>query len=146
MHEIRRIVVPVDFSPTSDYALSFAVSLAARLGAQIQLLHVYHFASRQLPAGGAVTRAEFLRDYASTYHEQLDGLIARHAGAGVAIQGVLLKGVPDEQIVKAARDLNADLIVIGSQGRSGLAEMILGTVAERVVRTSTVPVLTIRLP
>jgi nucleotide-binding universal stress UspA family protein len=132
MRTIHRIVCPVDFSPISKHSLDFAVDLARRYGADVQVLHVY-------PAS---VRAEDA--HTEHYHRQLDALIADYAGTGVTLHGVLARGVAHEQILEASKGLNADLIVLGKSGSSALAHVFLGSVAERVVRHSRVPVLTVR--
>src|SRR5207245_9738191 len=76
--------------------------------------------------------------------KQLDRLIAEAKKAGVRVKGLLLEGVPHEQIARAARSKRADLIVIGTHGRTGLAKFFLGSVAGRVVSIAPCPVLTVR--
>jgi nucleotide-binding universal stress UspA family protein len=76
--------------------------------------------------------------------KQIDKLVARARGAGIRANGVLLEGVPADRIVREARSKHADLIVMGTHGRSGLAKFVLGSVAERVVAMADCPVLTVR--
>ena len=75
---------------------------------------------------------------------QLERLVAKAKKAGARAKGLLLEGVPHEQIVRAARSRRADLVVIGTHGRTGLAKLFLGSVANRVVSTASTPVLTVR--
>jgi nucleotide-binding universal stress UspA family protein len=76
--------------------------------------------------------------------KQLTALVARARRAGVRATALLLDGAPHEQILRAARRARADLIVIGTHGRSGLSKVLLGSVAERVIRLAPGPVLTVR--
>lgn len=145
MNEIRQILCPVDFSETSEHALEYAVELARRFEAQLTLLHVCQLPSYALSDGYAPPE-EFQEDYRNRLQERVDEVVARYSDRGVTIAGGLSEGVPHEAIIDAAGRLQADLIVIGTHGRTGLSHALLGSVAERVVRTSKVPVLTVRRP
>jgi nucleotide-binding universal stress UspA family protein len=76
--------------------------------------------------------------------KQLDAIVGRARKAGVRATAVLLDGTPHEQVPRAARRARADLIVIGTHGRTGMSKLLLGSVAERVLRMSPCPVLTVR--
>jgi nucleotide-binding universal stress UspA family protein len=113
---IRRILVPTDFSQASDAALAQARELAGALGASIRLVHVLDDAA----VAGAL------------------------AADGLGHDAALLTGPVAGTIVEYAQSHAADLIVMGTHGRSGVAHLLLGSVAERVVRTAPCPVLTVR--
>jgi nucleotide-binding universal stress UspA family protein len=146
MLEIKHILCPVDFSETSDRALEYGLGLAERLGAEITVLHVYQMPSYAL-AEGTLELPPYLADeLKSGLKERLDALVQAKAGSAQKASSVLCEGIPYVEILREAKARGADLIVIGTHGRTGLAHMMIGSIAERVVRTAEVPVLTLRAP
>ena len=143
MSSIERILVPVDFSETSDRALAQAMALAPRLGATVHLVHVWDLPAYTLPDGSVFYALEAATEVERGLQKSLDERISRFGGHEVAITGSLRRGAPHHEIVEAAKEQRADLIVIGTHGRTGIARLLIGSVAERVVRTSPVPVLTV---
>jgi universal stress protein A len=144
-----RIMVPTDFSPTSDAALEYARAFAGRLGATIDLVHVFDdpFTSGAFVGDGTVMMPVQLRE--SLEHWAREQLERRHGGHAPVLPGssvALLMGTPAKRIVEHAAETHADLIVMGTHGRTGLGHLLLGSVAERVVRTAPCPVLTWRDP
>ena len=145
MPEFHNIVAAVDFSETSDHAVEQAVDLASRLGAKLHLVHVYQLPVYALPDGAVMAGAEFVNQLTDELQKQLDAQVERHKKSQIAIDAHLLRGVPHTEVVRFAKeDAKADLIVMGTHGRTGLEHLLLGSVAERVVRTSPIPVLTVR--
>ena len=144
MFEIRRILCPIDLSETSKPAFEYAVALAAQLGAELELLHVYQLPAYALPEGGLEILAGLEMELENRLQQQLDEFVKHSTEPSVKITTVLGTGVPYVEIIRAAKQRKADLIVIGTHGRTGLAHLLIGSVAERVVRTSEVPVLSIR--
>ena len=144
MFEIRRILCPIDLSETSKPAFEYAVALAAQLGAELELLHVYQLPAYALPEGGLEILAGLEAEIENQLQQQLDAFAKHSTEPSVKITTVLGTGVPYVEIIRAAKQRKADLIVIGTHGRTGLAHLLIGSVAERVVRTSEVPVLSIR--
>jgi nucleotide-binding universal stress UspA family protein len=146
MARIRRILHPSDFSKASGAAFAKAMELAKANGAELVLLHVL---APPLPlmAGEYVSPQVYedldksARAYASS---ELARLVAMAKKAGVRAKAVLRDGIAHEQIVRAARSPLADMIVIGTHGRTGLAKLFLGSVAGRVVSTAKCPVMTVR--
>ncbi len=136
MRAVTQILVATDFSAASQRALKTATGLAARFGAAITVLHVVEGA----PYPYALTPAPWLLEAAQAH---LDKTLATLQTEGLNARGVLREGVPWREICSAAADLSPDVVVIGSHGRHGLPRFILGSVAERVVRVSPVPVLTV---
>ena len=146
MKRVRRILHPTDFSRASGAAFLKAVALAKENRADLVLVHVL------LPA------VPFLGDgYVSpkTYEEleaaarrgaqrQLAKLLAKAKNAKARAKALLLGGIPYSQIARAARAKRADLIVMGTHGRTGLSKFFLGSVAERVIAAASCPVLTVR--
>lgn len=146
MNAIRRILHPSDFSPASSAAFAKAVELARENKAELVVVHVLASVA-PIVGEGYVSPQAYEQIQASVRahgQKQLDALLARAARAKVKARGLLLEGVPHAQIVRAAKGQRADLIVMGTHGRSGLARLFLGSVAERVVATAPCPVMTVR--
>ena len=144
-----RILVPTDFSPPSDAALEYARILAAKFGSSLQILHVIDdpTASSEFVADGFSPSTAGIRtrllEHATARLEHLLTLVDRsryHA----CVDAVL--GLPAQTIVEYASATGTALIVMGTHGRTGLAHLLMGSVAERVVRTAPCPVLTVRHP
>lgn len=140
----RTIVVPTDFSPAAEQAVDVARDLALQAGpAHVILVHA-HFVPLEIEALAVHGPHTILDDIHSRAADDLERILVSMQDAGVSSEYTALDGSPDEVIVKLARDRNADLIVMGTRGRSGLAHVVLGSVAERVVRTADCPVLTVK--
>ena len=141
---MKRIVCPTDFSTAAAAAERQAAALAGPLGAEIVLLHVAIESPLWREAlGTAQVRAVFeaQRKWAAdTLAERAVAL----GGQGVSARGLVKIGVPWEEIVRVAADERADMIVMGTHGRTGLDRLLLGSVTERVVRRAPCPVLTVR--
>jgi nucleotide-binding universal stress UspA family protein len=142
----RRILHPSDFSPASTAALKVAVATAKTHHARLLVAHVLPpvpivpdvYLATRVPEG-------LLRDRRARGQRELDRLVRTARRAGVRAAGLLLDfGVVPERIVRLARRRRADLIVIGTHGRSGFAKLTLGSVAARVVTLASCPVLTVR--
>ncbi|MGA9725224.1 MAG: universal stress protein [Candidatus Binatus sp.] len=137
----RRILCPIDFSEHSLAALNVALRVAEQNDAALYLLNVVI-----LPAGAAgfqpVPMVEPYPGLEKERQEELVKLARERIPATVRYETFVVNGDPAEAVLKTARDLDADLIVMGTHGRKGLSHLILGSVAERVVRESTIPVLT----
>lgn len=144
MAEIKRILCPIDFSETSEHALRYAVDLASRLGADVRLVHAYQLPTYALPDGALLARPDFVKELSTELQKQLDELIHRYSGHGVDLQGKIVEGLAFSEVNRVAEEEKADLIVMGTHGRTGMKHLLLGSVAERVVRTSEIPVLTVR--
>jgi nucleotide-binding universal stress UspA family protein len=144
--QITRILVPTDFSDTSDAALSYARTLADSLGASLHLVHVFDD-----PYGDALVaemNASVYESMRATEMTQARRRLLRRLPPADRKQfqasTAIVTGAPAEAIVDYATDRGMDLIVMGTHGRSGFAHLLLGSVAEQVVRTATCPVLTVR--
>jgi nucleotide-binding universal stress UspA family protein len=145
MRRIRRILHATDFSRASTTALKWAVDMAKANRARLTVVHVMAPPSLALPGEGYVSPAlyESLESSARAQaNKRLAKVVARAKTAGVRANVLLLEGVPHERIARAAR--RADLLVIGTHGRSGLAKLFLGSVASRLVTLAPCPVLTVR--
>jgi nucleotide-binding universal stress UspA family protein len=147
MPQITRILVPTDFSATADAALDYAFGLAAKFGASVQLLHVVDdpFVFEGMSAEAYISEAPRLRAaMLDDARERLRHRVAR--GGAVAVETEVLFGHGARTIAEYAAERGVDLIVMGTHGRTGFAHLMVGSVAERVVRTAPCPVLTVRHP
>jgi nucleotide-binding universal stress UspA family protein len=143
----RRVLVPIDFSPQSEAAWGLARRLARAVGAEIVLLHV--FVEAPLYSESAFAAERVREAYAAGrkwVEEQLALWAANAQQEGLAVKTLLRPGVPHEEIVAAARAEGADLIVIGTHGYGGVDRLLLGSVADRVLRRASCPVLAVRRP
>lgn len=143
---IKTVFCPVDFSSASEEAARYAVELAGMLGAErLDLAYVYQQPSLHLPDGAYFADGsgdELLRANA---RRQLESLSRRHSQHGLRVTHSLLLGLPTHQaILDHAEEVGADLIVMATTGRSGLGRLLMGSVAEKVVRLSKIPVCTLR--
>lgn len=143
MEPIRDIVVPIDLADPREDAIEWAIELAGQIGARLHLVHVYQLPTFALPDGAAVASASFDARQTDALRQELERLIGRHRTQGVRLDGHLVRGMPHTQIVRLAERLHASLIVMGTHGRRGLDRMLLGSVAEKVVRHASVPVLVV---
>ena len=142
---MRRILHASDFSPASRPAFAKAVALAKQNRAQLIVAYVM---PAVLPiADGYMSPKVYEEIEAGNRRygtKHLDVLIAKAKRSGVRARGLLLDGVAADRIVRAAKGQRADLIVMGTHGRTGIARFVLGSVASRVVSHASCPVLTVR--
>ncbi len=146
MFTLHRLLVPVDFTETSERALGYAIELARRFEAKITIMHAYQVPVYGFPDAAYITSAELAAQISNVAQQRLDAMIDAHKTDGVELVAILRDGVAWEEINTVAGEIKADLIVIGTHGRRGLARALLGSVAENVIRTSTLPVMVIHGP
>jgi nucleotide-binding universal stress UspA family protein len=144
-HTIQRVLVPHDFSDTADAALVYALDLAEKLGARITIVHTYEIPAYGFPEGPAMT-ADMVLQIENAAQTALNGVAERSGRPGIQVDAVLRRGPAWSEIDAVAKETNADLIVIGTHGRRGVVRALLGSVAEKVVRTAPCPVLTVHGP
>jgi len=145
----KTILCPIDFSTSCERVLDVAAHVAAGEGARLTLLHVTDAhgelsdVTRVTPeeGGGPVGLARYARD---TALRELERCAAPLRAKGLTVDTAFAAGTPVAAILRAVGELGADLVVMGTHGRTGLAHVVLGSVAERVLRGSPVPVLTVR--
>ena len=136
-----RILVPTDGSPEVDAVLDHAASLAAVHDAELHAMYVVNTAGYAgLPSDTTIGLGPALNEQGETALDRAE----EHAGE-ISVERVLVEGAPSNEIVEYAAEEGCDLIVMGTHGRGGIDRLLLGSVAERVVRTSAVPVLTVRV-
>lgn len=151
MNVPRKILIPVDFSPSSLAALDYAVELAGRIGASWELLHVWEPPPVYGPdgfVGGAAAAYVALEDQSRREAgKRMEELVERLRLSGhTAIKARIERGVPPFVILDVVKSSNFDLVVMGTHGRTGISRLLAGSVAEKVVRLCPVPVLTVRHP
>lgn len=136
MPALARLLVATDFSEHAARALGWGEEVARRFGAEIVVIHV------EEPLA-VVPSADLAVERRRGAEKELARLVAHLHGQGFAARSRLSAGMPFEEIVQAARSEQADLIVLGTHGRTGLAHLLMGSVAERVARSASCPVLTV---
>ncbi len=148
MIAIKTIMVPVDFSETSDVALSYARAFADAFGSALHVVHVVQDPYAQPWAAEAYgfSLGSLVEQWKQQSEQRLKELVPDAAGGAAASTRVVLMGHPFVEIVQYAKEHNVDLIVMGTHGRGAVAHMLLGSVAEKVVRKAPCAVLTVRHP
>ncbi|MFD1633895.1 universal stress protein [Haloplanus ruber] len=137
----RNILVPTDGSDASAAAVEHAVDLADRYDAHIYALYVVDSGSYGVLGESTPTVVEALREEGSQAVTSVEGTAA---DAGVEVDTAVVEGAVHRSILDHADEVGADLIVMGTHGRQGIDRYLLGSVTERIVRSSSVPVLTVR--
>ena len=146
----KKILVPTDFSLTSERAMSMAVRIASKYSAEIILLHVFsdfnveeavHWTSY---ISTDKTEAELEEKIFKRANEELDVFIGKFPLGDLKVRPVVLNDKPHDGIVDLAEDEKVDLIVMGTHGRTGVSHLLLGSTAEKVVRSAACPVLTVK--
>jgi universal stress protein A len=149
MLTIRRILVPVDFSSPSRAALEHAAGLAERMDAELLILHAWEQPAYLGPEGVVLTAPGVVHPGLDEVRRSIEREVAQFV-KGVALPAGtevrVLQGRPQDAILAAAAEPRVDLIVMGTHGRSGLAHLIVGSVAEAIVRHAPCPVMTLRAP
>jgi len=140
---IDHVLIPTDFSDTAAAAAEYGCELAARLGARVTLLNVFSPGIVALPDAVYAPTEDELEMLAHAARSHLASLAFGLARAGLHIDVAAVEGVPSEAIAEWAATHDVAMIVIGTHGRRGLSHALLGSVAERVVRTAKCPVLTV---
>jgi nucleotide-binding universal stress UspA family protein len=139
------ILVPTDFGAPSEAAIDHALDYARVLGAEVVLMHAYEIPIMGFPDGALVATAELSARIMEGAQAGLDRQLAARRAAGVTLRGILKQGDPWHMVNETAAEIGAGLIIMGTHGRTGIARALIGSTAEKVVRTATVPVLTVHL-
>jgi nucleotide-binding universal stress UspA family protein len=144
---IRRILYATDYSKASSRAREKAVELAKDYDAELWVVHVIAPTTAYLSEqefGGAALYLKLEESAKQQAETSMKRLMAALEKAKIKAKSLLLRGSPHEQIIKAAKNKKADIIVIGTHGRTGLSKLFMGSVAGRIVSTAICPVLTVR--
>lgn len=149
MFVLNRLLVATDFSECSAVALTYGRALARQFKAELHVLHAVEVLTPDALGSAALVSAlpDLQADIERTERAQLDSVVTdedRHDLRAVAVLSTFR--APAQAIVEYARDHHVDLIVIGTHGRRGVRHLVMGSVAEQVVRTAPCPVLTVRHP
>lgn len=136
MIAVKRVLVPVDFSEASDAALQYGIGLVQSFGGRLYLLHVPGKTGENLEADFPIG------PFARAAREPLQAVAA--TATQLRPEYAIRIGTPADEILRYADDRSIDLIVMGTHGRSGVAHLVMGSVAESVVRGATCPVMTLR--
>ena len=144
---VRRIVCAVDFSEFSDYALTYATEFANVFGAELHLIHVLELPFMPTYAMAGLPELSVPTDQLEEQARQhMDELTKKTQAEHANVTGVVRIGSAFLEIIRYAQELSADLVVVGTHGRTGLTHMIIGSVAEKVVRKAPCPVLSVKHP
>jgi nucleotide-binding universal stress UspA family protein len=147
MFRAGKICCPVDFSETSKAALEMAADFANQFDAQLTVLHVVDDAHPLLPEGRVFVTSEFLQSVLDQANRSLGEWLRLAESRGkIKIDGRVVAGVPFAEILRFVEQGNFDLIVMGTEGRTGLQHLVFGSVAERVLRLASCPVLVVPNP
>lgn len=146
MIKLKKILCPIDFSECSIYALSYAIDLSTKERASLYLMHVIETHISDM--GDILKQIDLLLDdkQIDNLRMRLTNLIPDNIRTNIHIQPIVEKGIPSVEIIKTAKDNQIDIIIMGTHGRTGLEHILIGSVAERVIRSAPCPVLSIRLP
>jgi universal stress protein A len=146
--QFKTIVLTTDLSPNADAAQPYAIELARKYDGTIFLLHVFeqdiYYASASSGEGLAANPVEWLVEFRKQRGQQLDKAAKALQQHGVRVVHQMREGQPAQEVIELAKKEKADCIVISTHGRSGISQLVFGSVAERVVRLSPCPVLTVR--
>ena len=156
MRDFQRVLAACDLSVYSEQVMDCAASLADRLRGDLTVVHVINRRNidammdavhKIVPeeAELAMSVNEYLESVQSERAEQIDAVIRKTPMSGRKVRKLFRIGIPCEEILTVAEAERADLLVIGSKGKSNIAGLLFGSTAERVLRTSRVPVVTVRL-
>jgi nucleotide-binding universal stress UspA family protein len=148
MIQIRNILIPVDFSENSQKAVEYGLFMARSHGAKVYMMHV--ISQRVVDAihelsikGYKGDFVEIMRNVRQDREKEMRSLVASSMADGLEIEFILKEGKPGTEIIDVAKEIKADLIVIGHQGRSALGGILLGSVAQYVVNHAPSPVLVV---
>ena len=142
--DVRHILVPVDFSENTPSILDWAAHLAKQHGSRVTLLHAYHLPVEFQQLEGAYLPPDFWQSVRAEAESSLRRYAADLERKEIRVEMAVCEGYAATVIVEEAAARHADLIVIGTHGRSGLKHLLLGSIAERVVQKAPCPVLTVK--
>ncbi len=143
---IQHILVPLDFSDHAAPVLEWVTHLAKQHGARVILLHAYHLPVEFQQLEGAYLPPDFWSNVKAEAEHSLGSFVDQLRGQGIEVEAAVREGYPATVIEEESERQQADLIVIGTRGLTGLKHLLLGSIAERVVQKSRCPVLTVKIP
>lgn len=146
MENFKTIVVAVDFSPISAAAVKTALSLAKQLSSRVKVVHAVPVQITGLPMDGGpgYVDPDLHKQHLEGAKRDLARFVAENAGGASGFEIEVLSGFPADEVNRAAQEAGADLIVMGTHGRTGLRHLIMGSVAESVIKKTRIPVLCVK--
>ncbi len=141
---MRQILVPLDFSDHSAKAMEMATELAKQFDAKVRLLHSYPVYVGAVSPYGVVVPESFDRDCREAAQREIEKWAEKVSAAGVSVETTVTPSAPVDAIERTAEEIEADLVVMGSRGLTGLKHALLGSVAERALRTCHCPVMAVK--
>lgn len=145
MISLKRILVPTDFSDSGKTALRYAVAMADQFGAAVDLMHVIE----PPPPGALLSRLpveELKQKMTENAEQQMEELHSEWGDYAFPVTRLIIHGYPFVEIIRQAKESDADLIIMGTHGRGAIGHMLIGSVAEKVVKKAPCPVLTVKHP
>ncbi|RNA65056.1 universal stress protein [Prosthecochloris sp. ZM_2] len=142
MIKIRKILCPVDFSDASRKSIRYAREFAQGMGASLHLLNVVE--PRPMAVDMSLSYVPLEEDLEKAAREDLDAIVKEEAAHGLEVTSDVEIGTPSEIILDKAEELDVNLIILGSHGKTGLSRLLMGSVAESVVRRAMCPVLIVK--
>jgi len=149
MAEIKKILFATDFSDNSKYALTYALSFAKQYNAKLYILHVIQQPSYPLGMYAEISfdaMDKFNRNISDAVEKEMQALREKDLQGFTDYECLIVHGTPFLEILRTAKEKEADLIVVGTHGRTGLDHVLFGSTAEKVVRRAPCPVVSVRLP
>ena len=147
MKPFEKILIAIDFSENSDYAFEYALTLAKQFQAELTIMHVINepvdLRGFYVPH---ISFEQLEKEIGEGAEKMMGTFCQTRMGNFTTYKTAIVSGIPYEEIIRKAEDSGASLIVLGTHGRTGLDHLIFGSTAERVVRSASCPVLTIRMP
>lgn len=147
MTRLEHLLVATDFSACSKEALDHAIQLAGKMKGRLTLLYIFEspfFYPTESPLGAYPEVYQWLQDFKREEMKKLDSLRDEIRKEGLSVETIFKEGVPSVEIIQTAKEIGADLIVMGTHGRRGLSHVVMGSVAERVAREAPCPVFIVR--
>ena len=140
----KHILVPTDFSDYANYAVDYALELATTLQARLTFAHIIHLTPLVMGDLGSLGISPYLVEIETDAQQRMQALLDRVQKAGLQGETIVVHGIPFQVIIETAESRDVDLIVMGTHGRTGLTHVLMGSVAEKVVRLAPCPVLVTR--
>ena len=144
MSKYKRLLVAIDLAAGSDVVMKTAMELGRALQAELHVIHVHKIHAGNLLEGGMADAGVLAAQEIADLELQLERFAAQFAESGITITTDIYSGEPYLEIIQAVDKSGADMIVMGTHGRTGVAHLVLGSVAENVLRHARVPVISIR--